>query len=92
MDQRRRNDWIWFGSLWAIFSVVGFYLVLGIDLLPAQWAHEAKVVDDAYILLMGLSIPIFAGVAAALLTSLLRFRVQVDGTPTEDGPPIQTNR
>ena len=92
VDQDRRNDWIWFGSLWAIFSAIGFYLVLGIDLLPAQWAHEAEIVDDAYILLMGLSIPIFAGVAAALLTSLLRFRVQVDDIPTEDGPPVHNNR
>ncbi len=67
-------------------------MVLGIDLLPSQWAHEAEVVDDAYILLMGLSIPIFAGIAAVLLTSLIRFRVKVDGIPTEDGPPVHTNR
>ena len=92
MDQKTRQDWIWFGSLWVLFTAIGEYLVLGLDLLPARWAHEADIVDDAYILLMALAVPIFAGVAAALLTSLLRFRVSVEGVPTEDGPPVHTNR
>ena len=89
---RRRTDWIWFGALWVLLTAIGEFLALGLDLLPARWAHEADVVDEAYILLLALSVPIFAGVAAALLVSLLRFRVQVDGMPTEDGPPVHTNR
>ena len=89
---RRRTDWIWFGALWVLLTAIGEFLALGLDLLPARWAHEADVVDEAYILLLALSVPIFAGVAAALLVSLLRFRVQVDGVPTEDGPPVHTNR
>jgi len=92
LEQRRRRDWLWFVVFWVTFSTVGFFLVFGIDLLPAQWAREAEIVDDAYILLMALAVPIFAGIASALLTSVLRFRVQVEGLPTEDGPPVYTNK
>ncbi|MCP3910807.1 MAG: cytochrome c oxidase subunit II [Actinomycetia bacterium] len=90
--QRERRDWAWFFGLWALLIAIGLFLVLGIDLLPGQYAREAEVVDEAYILLLLISVPVFALVSAALLTSFLRFRTKVgpDG-PTEDGPPIHTN-
>lgn len=91
--QRDRMDWIWFGGLWVLFTAIGEVLALGLNLLPGQYAEEAKVVDDAYVLLIALSVPVFALVAAVLLTAMLRFRTRVgpDG-PTEDGPHIAYNK
>ncbi|MCP5029594.1 MAG: cytochrome c oxidase subunit II [Actinomycetia bacterium] len=91
--QRDRQDWVWLFGLWAVLIAIGEFLVFGLDLLPGQYAREAEVVDEAYIYLMAVSVPVFALVAAALLTSFLRFRTKVVGPdgPTEDGPPLHTH-
>jgi heme/copper-type cytochrome/quinol oxidase subunit 2 len=76
---------------WGIFTAIGMLLVLGLDLLPGKFSREAEIVDEAYILLMALAVPVFAMVASVLLVAVLRFRSTSD-EPTEDGPPVHTNK
>ena len=45
--------------------------------------------DDAFLVLMVLSVPVMAFVIAALAYSILSFRVR--GMPTQDGPPIRSH-
>ncbi|SVB54509.1 uncharacterized protein METZ01_LOCUS207363, partial [marine metagenome] len=67
--------------LTAILELVAF-LTLGA--LPSQASEQAKVIDDAFFLLIYLAIPVFALVVVFLLYSIMKFRVS--GRPTEDGP------
>ncbi|MFN0088908.1 MAG: hypothetical protein ACKVWR_01350 [Acidimicrobiales bacterium] len=90
--QRRSSDWVLFGVLWVVFTVIGEAMAWGLDLLPARYAREAHVVDEAYRLLIGLAVPVFALVAAGMALVVLRFRAKPDGAPTEDGPHQTTHR
>jgi cytochrome c oxidase subunit 2 len=81
---------IWVGILWVALVVIGELLVFGYAYLPAQFAEEAVVVDDAYILLSALAVPVFALVLAVVIYSVFGFRDR--GDEFEDGPPIKTNR
>ena len=52
-----RKDALRVALIWVILVVVGELLVLGPSYLPDQFAEEAAVVDDAYILLAVLAVP-----------------------------------
>ncbi len=92
-----RKDWVFLGVFWVLFVVIGEAMVLKLHLLPAGYSHEAEVGDEAYKLLIGLAVPIFAGVSASLLTILVRQvdrRQYTDGTVAsdEDGEYVRTNK
>lgn len=72
--------------LWVILTVGGEIAVVSWSMLPAGFAIEADVVDDAYLLLMVLGVPVFAFVVAALIYFPIRFRSRKK--PSEDGPHI----
>ena len=90
-DRGTRADWVLLLIAWAVSTAVGLFLVLGLDLLPGKFSREAHVVDEAYVLLMALSVPVFALIASVLLVAAIRFRTTADG-PTEDGPPIAEHK
>lgn len=81
---------IWVGGLWLILLLIGEIAVFGLTFLPEQYAREAKIVDDAYLLLAALAVPVFAFVLAVVVYSVFGFRDKSD--EYEDGPPIKTNR
>lgn len=89
-----RKNWVVFGAFWVLFTLIGEYLALGLDLLPARYSDTAEVVDEAYVLLIALAVPVFAMVAAVMATSAVRFMVRgpSQGPPTEDGPHLATHR
>ncbi|MDP7626761.1 MAG: cytochrome c oxidase subunit II [SAR202 cluster bacterium] len=70
--------------LTAILELVAF-LTLGA--LPSQASEQAKVIDDAFFLLIYLVIPVFTLVVVFLLYSIMKFRVS--GRPTVDGPGLK---
>ncbi len=76
-------------AIWLVLTAVGEVLILAWDFFPVSAAKEAKVVDDAFLLLVQLAIPVLAFVVATLGYSLLRFRRA--GEPTTDGPPSRTH-
>lgn len=100
--RRGPSDVVLLGVLWIVFTLIGEYLAFGVDLLPGAYAREAHVVDEAYRLLIGLAVPVFAGVAAALLTMMLRHTIWDStirdgadgghGATLEDGPHTPTHR
>ncbi len=89
-----RKDWMFLGVFWVLFTVIGLLMVWKANLLPAGYAEEAEIGDEAYKLLIGLAVPIFAGVCAALLTILVRQvdKHTSDEIETEDGPHLLTHK
>ncbi|MBI2856081.1 MAG: cytochrome c oxidase subunit II [Chloroflexi bacterium] len=65
---------------------MGEVLVLTLKPFPLAAAEEADIVDEAFLTLMALAVPVFAFVLSALGYTIPRFRRR--GAPTEDGPPI----
>lgn len=76
--------------LWVLFSAVGLAVVALFSPFPVAAAEEAVFVDGAFTFLTYLAVPIFSIVMAMLVYSGIRFRTR--GTPSEDGPPIRSNR
>jgi cytochrome c oxidase subunit 2 len=75
--------------LWLALTALGELAVVLWDPFPEAAAREAEVVDEAFLLLVYLGMPVVAFVLAALLYSVFRFRSR--GQPLEDGVPFQTH-
>jgi cytochrome c oxidase subunit II len=93
MSELRKN-WLIFAAFWVVFTAIGMFLALGLDLLPGKYSDTAHVVDEAYVLLIALAVPVFAMVVALMATCLLRFVVRDTSAapPTVDGPFVPGNR
>lgn len=76
--------------LWVLFCAVGIAVITLFSPFPVAAAEEAVIVDGAFTFLTYLAVPIFSLVIAMLVYSAVRFRT--GGTPSEDGPPIRSNR
>ena len=81
------DDGVRLTLLWVILTAIGEFIVLGWSMLPEGFSVEADVVDEAYLILLVLAVPVFAFVVAMLIFSAIRFRTK-DG-PDEDGPPLK---
>lgn len=84
------RDWLRVAGIWAVLTVLGELAVFTWSMLPEGYAHEADVVDDAYLLLLALAVPVFTFTITMLFYSAFRFRVKEQ--PTEDGPPMKGSR
>lgn len=73
------------GLLWVVLTAIGEAMLFGWEFLPEQYSREAKIIDDAFILLAVLGIPVFTFVVAVTVYSAIKFRASGD----EDGPPIK---
>jgi cytochrome c oxidase subunit 2 len=75
--------------LWLLLTIAGEAIVLvwirGI--MPERYAETAAIIDDAFLYLTALAVPVFTFVIAAVAVSLLRFRSR--GRPDRDGEPIR---
>lgn len=71
--------------LWAAVTLVGVGLVFAFPLFPPPASREGEVIDHAFLVLLLVSVPVFALVQVVLVYSALRFRAAGDGG---DGPPI----
>ena len=85
-----RRDALLVAFLWTALTLVGEVLAAVFDFFPLAAAEEAKVVDDAFRILVILGIPVFTFVVAALVYSALRFRRRRE--QLDDGAPIRSNR
>src|SRR3989337_785400 len=81
-----RRPWLSIAVLSVILTALGEFAVWTWSMLPTGYWREAEIVDDAYVLLLALAVPVFAFVIAMLVYSAVRFRTK--GPPTEDGPPM----
>jgi cytochrome c oxidase subunit 2 len=64
---------------------LGLILVMNTTVLPAQYSHEAEVIDEAYELLEVLAVPVMALVFAIMIWGVFAWRSS--GADREDGPP-----
>ncbi|MGI9528337.1 MAG: cytochrome c oxidase subunit II [Acidimicrobiia bacterium] len=85
-----RRSWIPVAVLWLAYTVLLMWAVAQFSWLPAQWAEEAEVVDEAMVLLQYLGAPVMALVLAVMTWSLIGWRS--NGANREDGPPQRDNK
>jgi cytochrome c oxidase subunit 2 len=85
-----RKSWVPVGILWLAYTVLIVWAVSQFSWLPAQWAREAEVVDEAMVLLQYLGAPVMALVLAVMTWSLIGWRSS--GATRPDGPPQRDNR
>ncbi len=76
--------------LWFLFTAVGVVWVFNANLFPLAAAEEAVFLDEAFRMLIMLSMPVFTLVLTFLGYSLVRYR-RKDESDLEDGPPIRGN-
>lgn len=79
-------------GLWVLLTLAGqavvWIFIRGI--MPERYAETATIVDDAFLYLTALAVPVFAFVISAVTVSLVRFRSK--GEPEDDGPPMHGDR
>lgn len=73
------------GTIWIVLSAIGIVLVSGMQILPLIASKEARIEDDAFVLLTVLSVPVLMFVVVGLGYSAIRFRAT---DATTDGPPV----
>ncbi|MGI9666827.1 MAG: cytochrome c oxidase subunit II [Acidimicrobiia bacterium] len=85
-----RRSWIPVGLLWLAYTVLMMWAVAQFSWLPAQWAAEAEVVDEAMVLLQYLGAPVMALVLAVMTWSIIGWRS--NGAQRDDGPPQRDSK
>lgn len=80
-----RRHFLIAAAVWAVLSVVGVLLVVGMQIIPVIASREAEIANSAFVLLTAASVPVLMLVVVGLAYSALRFRA-TDGMG--DGPPI----
>lgn len=85
-----RRDLLGAGLLWLALVAIGEAILFGFEFLPEQFSREARIIDDAFILLSILGIPVFAFVVSVVIYSAFKFRA--NGDSLEDGPPIKGSK
>ncbi len=85
-----RRSWIPVAVLWLGYTVLMMWAVAQFNWLPAQWAREAEVVDEAMVLLQYLGAPVMALVLAVMTWAIIGWRSS--GANRPDGPPQRDNR
>lgn len=86
----KKRAWLLPVILWVILTGLGIWLVTSFSFYPPRFAHEANVSDDAFQLLLILSVPVFAFVIAMMIASVVSWRTKDE--PTEDGPYLAGNQ
>lgn len=85
-----RKTWLPVGLLWLGYTVLLVALTKYVNVLPTEWAEEAHVVDEAFLLLMYLGAPVMAIVLAVMTWGAIGWRSS--GAAREDGPNQHNNR
>ena len=75
--------------LWFLFTVIGIVWATNANIFPIAAAEEAVFLDEAFRLLIVLSMPVFMLVLTFLGYSIIRYRNK--GEMVSDGPPIRGN-
>jgi cytochrome c oxidase subunit II len=73
------------GAVWAVLSVLGVVLVVGMQIIPVIASREAEIENSAFVLLTAASVPVLMFVVVGLAYSALRFRATDEMV---DGPPV----
>lgn len=82
-----KRDYLYAGIIWLLLTAIGEFAALNLNYFPVGIAQEARIIDDAFLLLMKLGVPVFTFVLVGLIYGILRFRSSDDAG---DGPPVKT--
>lgn len=85
-----KRDWQIVAVTWAVLTALFEYVVFNWSMLPEGYARESEVVNEAYVLLLALAVPVFTFMLSMLGYSAIRFRG--NGDEVEDGPPMTGSR
>lgn len=85
-----RKDFLLAALLWLVLTAIGEVVAVQWDYLPLAAAEQADIIDEAFEILVYMSIPVMAFVFAAVIYSFVRFRRS--GDDFEDGPPIRGHK
>ncbi len=91
-DESKKANTRWVvmtGLLWVVATVLGELAVAAIEWHPFGASREARITDDAFDLLMVLSVPVISFVLVMGGVALVRGR---GGVIDEDGPPVRSHR
>lgn len=84
------KDFLLVGLLWAVLTAAGEVAAIQWDYLPLAAAEEADIIDEAFEVLVYMSVPVIAFVFAAVGYSFFRFRRR--NGEFEDGPPVRGHK
>jgi len=73
------------GTVWIVLSAVGVALALGLQIIPVIASKEAVIENDAFVLLLAVSVPVLMLVVVGLVYPAIRFRAKGE---MADGPAI----
>ncbi len=85
-----QKDFLLAAILWLVLTAIGEVIAVQWDYLPLAAAEQAEIIDEAFEILVYMSIPVMAFVFAAVIYSFFRFRRS--GDDFEDGPPIRGHK
>jgi cytochrome c oxidase subunit 2 len=86
-----RGEALLAAGIWAVLSIAGVAIVLGMHIMPSIASREAEIEDGAFVLLTAASVPVLLAVVVPLVYSAIRFRARrAEGNL--DGPPIHGHR
>ena len=75
--------------IWILLTVVGELAFLSTDIFPEPASSQGQFIDEAFVLLVVLAIPVFAIVVVVLLYSAIKFRSR--SSNLEDSQPVRTH-
>lgn len=84
-----RREWLVVGAIWAALTALGEFVVTTWTMLPEGYSRESHVVNEAYVLLLVMAVPVFTFMVTMLGYSIVVFR---HPGATEDGPNLGNNK
>ncbi|MEZ5412276.1 MAG: cytochrome c oxidase subunit II [Acidimicrobiales bacterium] len=84
-----RREWLVVGAIWAALTALGEFVVTNWSMLPDGYSREAEVVNEAYVLLLVLAVPVFTFMVTMLGYSIVAFR---STGAADDGPNLRSNK
>jgi len=84
------RDTLTAGAIWILLTIVGAFAFLALDIYGDAASEQGTFIDEAFILLVILGIPVFTLVITVLGYVLLKFRAEPG--KLEDAQPVRTHR
>ncbi|MBN4074273.1 cytochrome c oxidase subunit II [bacterium AH-315-D21] len=80
-------------GIWVLLTIISEYAFLSLDIFGDAASEQGVFIDDAFILLVVLAIPVFTGVIAIIGYTMVVFRAQNgDDGELEDSSPVRTHK
>ena len=82
-----QRDFAIVGVMWAVLTIIGELLAIFVDFLPVVRSDKGEEIEEAFKILIYMSIPVFTFVISMLVYSVIRS--SSSEFPGEDGPAMK---